>query len=81
MQEYGPLIERLSAEPSVSEERNPSELSRDRAVDHLAEIVVKQFDLTTLEDPTVIMIIGSVEHLKDHYALRQPPLPRACCSA
>lgn len=45
MQEYGLLIERLSAEPSVSQERNPTEFSRDRAVDLLTEIVVKQIDL------------------------------------
>jgi AcrR family transcriptional regulator len=45
MDERGLLIERLQAEPSVSEARDPTEYSRDRAVDFLTEIVVLHFDL------------------------------------
>ena len=45
MDERGLLIHRLSVEPSVSEARDPTEFSRDRAVDYLTDIVVEQFDL------------------------------------
>jgi TetR/AcrR family transcriptional regulator, fatty acid biosynthesis regulator len=45
MDQRGLLIERLQAEPSVSEAHDPTEYSRDRAVDYLAEIIVKHFDL------------------------------------
>ncbi len=45
MHQHGLLIERLQSEPSVSEVHDPTEFSRDRAVDYLAEIVVKHFDL------------------------------------
>ncbi len=43
--ERGLLIERLQAEPSVSEIRNPTEYSRDRAVDYLAGVIATHFDL------------------------------------
>jgi AcrR family transcriptional regulator len=45
MHERGLLIERLQAEPSVSGSHNPTDYSRDRAVDYLTEIVVQHFDL------------------------------------
>lgn len=45
MHERGLLIQRLQAEPSVSEANDPTEYSRDRAVDYLTEIVVQHFDL------------------------------------
>ncbi len=45
MHENGLLIERLQAEPSVSRAQNPTEYSRDRAVDYLTDIVIQQFDL------------------------------------
>ena len=45
MHERGLLIERLHAEPSVSEAHDPTEFSRDRAVDYLTDVVVKHFDL------------------------------------
>lgn len=45
MHERGLLIERLHAEPSVSEAHDPTEFSRDRAVDYLTDLVVKHFDL------------------------------------
>jgi AcrR family transcriptional regulator len=45
MHERGLLIERLQAEPSVSEAHDPTEYSRDRAVDYLTEIVIRHFDL------------------------------------
>lgn len=45
MKERGLLIERLQAEPSVSEAHDPTEFSRDRAVDYLTEIIVRHFDL------------------------------------
>lgn len=104
MHERGLLIERLQAEPSVSEAHNTTEYSRDRAVDYLTEIVMEHFDLPreiaraatdisfglpasagayllrsqmdlkTLEDLTVTMIIGSVVHLNNEYAVRRQPL-------
>jgi TetR/AcrR family transcriptional regulator, fatty acid biosynthesis regulator len=45
MHERGLLIERLQAEPSVSAMHDPTDFSRDRAVDYLAEIVIELFDL------------------------------------
>ena len=45
MHDRGMLIERLQAEPSVSEARDPTEYSRDRAVDYLTSIVIEHFDL------------------------------------
>ncbi len=45
MHERGLLIERLQAEPSVSGAHNPTDFSRDRAVDYLTDIVAKHFDL------------------------------------
>jgi TetR/AcrR family transcriptional regulator, fatty acid biosynthesis regulator len=43
--ERGLIIERLQSEPSVSEMHDPTDFSRDAAVDYLAEIVVTHFDL------------------------------------
>lgn len=45
MFERGPLIERLQAEPSVSEMHDPTDYSRDAAVNYLTEIVIRHFDL------------------------------------
>ncbi|OYY78992.1 MAG: TetR family transcriptional regulator [Sphingomonas sp. 28-62-20] len=45
MHERGLLIERLQSEPSVSQAHDPTEFSRDRAVDYLTEIVIHHFDL------------------------------------
>jgi TetR/AcrR family transcriptional regulator, fatty acid biosynthesis regulator len=41
----GPIVQRLQAEPSVSDLHNPTDFSRDDAVDYLTEIVVKNFNL------------------------------------
>jgi TetR/AcrR family transcriptional regulator, fatty acid biosynthesis regulator len=43
--ERGLIIERLQSEPSVSEMHDPTEFSRDAAVDYLTDIVVRHFDL------------------------------------
>ena len=45
MHKRGQLIERLQAEPSVSEAHDPTDFSRDRAVDYLTAIVIRHFDL------------------------------------
>lgn len=45
MHERGLLIERLQAEPSVSEAHDPTEFSRNRAVDYLTDIIIGHFDL------------------------------------
>jgi len=45
MHQQGLLIERLQSEPSVSQAHDPTEFSRDRAVDYLTEIVIHHFDL------------------------------------
>jgi len=41
----GLLIERLQAEPSVSEMHDPTDYGRDKAVDYLTDIVVRHFEL------------------------------------
>lgn len=43
--ERGLIIERLQHEPSISAIHDPTEYGRDRAVDYLAEIVMRHFDL------------------------------------
>ncbi len=43
--ERGMLIERLQAEPSVSAIHDPTEFSRDQAVEYLTEIVTKHYGL------------------------------------
>lgn len=45
MDECGMLLERLQAEPSVSAVHDPTEYGRDAAVDHIAQIVVRHFEL------------------------------------
>ena len=45
MHERGLLIERLQAEPSVSEMHDPTEYSRETAVAYLTRIVIDHFDL------------------------------------
>ena len=45
IEERGLIIERLQAEPSVSAIHDPTEFSRESAVDYLADIVVAHFDL------------------------------------
>lgn len=41
----GLIIERLQAEPSVSEAQDPTQYDRNSSVDYLAPIVSKQFDM------------------------------------
>ncbi len=43
--ERGLIIERLQAEPSVSEMHDPTEYSREAAVEYLTDIVIAKFDL------------------------------------
>jgi len=43
--ERGLIIERLQNEPSVSEMHDPTDFSRDTAVDYLTEVVKRRFDL------------------------------------
>lgn len=43
--ERGLIIERLQNEPSVAEMHDPTDFSRDAAVDYLTEIVMSHFDL------------------------------------
>jgi TetR/AcrR family transcriptional regulator, fatty acid biosynthesis regulator len=43
--ERGLIIERLQAEPSVSEMHDPTEYGRDAAVEYLTDIVMAHFDL------------------------------------
>lgn len=45
--ERGLIIERLQAEPSVSESHDPTDFSRDAAVEYLAQIAGRLFDLPT----------------------------------
>ena len=44
--ERGLIIERLQAEPSVSEMHDPTEYGRDAAVEYLTDIVIAHFDLS-----------------------------------
>ena len=43
--ERGLIVERLQAEPSVSEMHDPTEYGRDAAVEYLTDIIVAHFDL------------------------------------
>lgn len=44
--ERGLIIERLQAEPSVSQHHDPTDFNRNAAVDYMAEIVMKYYKLT-----------------------------------
>ncbi|QTD57456.1 TetR/AcrR family transcriptional regulator [Parasphingorhabdus cellanae] len=56
IEERGLLIERLQAEPSVSDGHDPTDYSRDDAVDYIADIVVDNFNLPRTLAKTVIDI-------------------------
>ena len=45
IEERGLIIERLQHEPSVSDHHDPTEYGRDAAVDYIAEIIERHFDL------------------------------------
>ena len=45
MEERGLILERLAAEPSVSEYNDPTDFSRDRAVQYLAKVVYDNFGI------------------------------------
>ena len=109
--ERGLIIERLQAEPSVSEMHDPTEFGRDAAVEYLTDIIVAHFDLPrdiaraatdisfglpasagsylhrhdfdlqTLEDITVTMILGAVTSLKSEYVGKHKPLTRVIAEA
>lgn len=44
--ERGLIIERLQAEPSVSQHHDPTDFNRNAAADYMAEIVMKYYKLT-----------------------------------
>jgi AcrR family transcriptional regulator len=105
--ERGLIIERLQNEPSVSAMHDPTDYSREAAVDYLTDIVIAhfdlpldiaraatdisfglpasagsylqrhKFDLQTLEDLTVTMILGTFTQLKSDYVARRQPLKRS----
>ncbi|WP_108812788.1 TetR family transcriptional regulator [Sphingorhabdus sp. Alg231-15] len=45
IEERGLIIERLQAEPSVSDGHDPTDYSRDDAVNYIADIVARNFDI------------------------------------
>ena len=45
IEKRGLIIERLQSEPSVSDMHNPTDYSRDAAVDYFARLVVDHFDM------------------------------------
>ena len=45
IEERGLIIERLQSEPTISDTHDPTEYGRDAAVDYIAEIVTRHFDL------------------------------------
>lgn len=104
MEERGLILDRLAAEPSLSDKGDPTEFSRDQAANYVAQIVSDNFGIDmsvaqpamdisfgmpsaaghyltrhdvsrqTIEDITVVMIIGSVEALRQKYNTSLKPL-------
>lgn len=104
--ERGLILDRLAAEPSLSEHADPTEYSRETAVKYLAKVVSDNFGIDmsialpavdisfglpaaaghyltrhkanrqTIEDITVIMILGSFEALMKKFELSLKPLKR-----
>jgi AcrR family transcriptional regulator len=106
MDERGLILDRLAAEPSLEDKGDPTEYSRESAVNGLAKIVSENFgiDMTiavpavdisfgmpaaaghyltrhdvsrqTVEDITVVMILGTFESLIEKYQVSLKPLKR-----
>ncbi len=106
IRERGLLIERLAAEPSVADNGDPTDYSREASVDYMAEVLSDNFgidqeiarpvvdisyglpsaaghylthhdvDFDTIENITVIMILGSLSAINREYALSLRPLRR-----
>ena len=68
--ERGLIIERLQSEPSVSKRGDPTDFSRDGAVNYLAEIVSEHFDLPHDIAQTITDISFGIPASAGEYLLR-----------
>ena len=105
--ERGLILDRLAAEPSLAEQGDPTEYSRETAVKYLANLVHENFGIDmsvalpavdvsfglpaaaghyltrhdvsrqTIEDVTVVMILGAFDALMSKYELTLKPLKRS----
>ena len=66
----GLLIERLQADPALSDSQDPTSFDRDLAVDYLAEIVTRNFDVPTEISRAVTDISFGVPSAAGAYLLR-----------
>ncbi len=104
IEERGLILDRLAAEPTLSDHGDPTEYSREQSVSFLAGIVCENFGIDmsvalpamdisfgmpaaaghyltrhdvsrqTIEDITVVMMIGSVEAISQKYSTSLKPL-------
>lgn len=70
IEERGLIIERLQAEPSVSDGHDPTDYSRDDAVDYMADILVNNFNLPMTLARAVIDISFGIPATAGAYCLR-----------
>lgn len=70
MEERGLILDRLAAEPSLSEQRDPTEYNRENAVQYLADVVSKNFNIDiSVALPTVDISFG-MPAAAGHYIMR-----------
>ncbi|MFN3237198.1 MAG: TetR/AcrR family transcriptional regulator [Pseudomonadales bacterium] len=70
MTERGLILERLAAEPSVAGEADPTEYNRDSAVNYLADIIHRDYDLELPLAKAVVDISFGLPAAGGHYLVR-----------
>jgi AcrR family transcriptional regulator len=70
MEERGLILDRLSAEPNLSEYSDPTEYSRDIAVRHLAKVVRDNFDIDMEIALPAVDISFGMPAAAGHYLIR-----------
>ena len=75
IEERGLIIERLQAEPSVSQSHDPTDFGRHGAVEYLAKIVARHFDMPIELARAATDVSFGLPSAAGHYLLRQE-MPR-----
>ena len=71
IKEHGPLIDRLAAEPSVANNGDPTEYSRDSAVEYIARIFSENFQIDMSIALPVVDISYGLTAAAGHYRTSQ----------
>jgi TetR/AcrR family transcriptional regulator, fatty acid biosynthesis regulator len=70
IREHGPLIDRLAAEPSVANNGDPTEYSRDSAVEYIAKIFSENFEIDMDIALPIVDISYGLPAAAGHYITR-----------